>query len=46
MRVRRFFITDLLPTAAAVAQHAPFQLLSLGGKIAQALLGYDLTLFT
>ncbi|ELU04358.1 hypothetical protein CAPTEDRAFT_18492 [Capitella teleta] len=37
-----FWITDSVPHATSIAQHAPFKLLSLSTAIASILLGYDL----
>ncbi|XP_068737792.1 uncharacterized protein [Montipora capricornis] len=38
----RFYITDSLPHASYIAEHAPFKLLSLCDSISEALLGFDL----
>lgn len=38
----KFYITDSIPHATAIAQHSPFKLLSLCDSISEALLGFDL----
>ena len=40
--IESFWITDSVPHAIEIAQHAPFKLLSLSTAIASILLGYDL----